>query len=189
MVAQTKVNKLQTVSAGEVVILFMDADILEVTIDLPANYLAQIPKESGTSDRQAFVILNSAPNQLIKAEYKEASLLADSASQTYAITFVFRPPENVLVLPGMNATVELRIENKLKTRRVSVPLDTVTSNGEDTYVWVVDQNAMTVSKRVVTIEESVGEMIVITSGLDINDTIAGAGAAYLSEGMKIREWK
>ncbi len=192
VVAQKLVKKLQAISPGQVVVSFMSADSLEATIDLPANFLANIPKdESDSGHRLAFVILDAAPNQMIEAEFKEASLIADTASQTYAITFAFRPPENLLVLPGMNATVELRIENQAQTEhtRVAVPLDAVTSDGQNSYVWVVNQEAMTVSKRTVSIEESVGKTVVVTAGLNANDTIVGAGAAYLSEGMQIREWK
>jgi len=190
VVAQKLVKKLQTISPGQAVVHFMSADSLEATIDLPASFLANIPKdESDSNDRQAFVILDSAPNQLIKAEFKEASLIADTASQTYAITFAFRSPENLLTLPGMNATIELRIESQTKGMRIAVPLDAVTSDGHNNYVWAVDQAAMTVSKRSVTLEEGVGNTVVVTAGLDENDTIVGAGAAYLSEGMKIREWK
>lgn len=190
VVAQKLVKKLQTLSPGQVVVNFMSADSLEATIDLPANFLANIPKdESDSHHRQAFVILDAAPNQLIEAEFKGASLIADTASQTYAITFAFRHPENLLVLPGMNATVELRVGNQVQTTRVTVPLSAVTSDGQNAYVWAVDQETMTVSKRAVTIEEGVGSSIVVTAGLNESDIIAGAGAAYLSEGMKIREWK
>lgn len=190
MVAQKLVKKLQTVSPGQVVVNFMSADSLEASIDLPANFIANIPKaESDSDDRQAFVILDSAPNQLIEAEFKEASLIADTVSQTYTVTFTFRPPENLLILPGMNATVELRVENQTKGSRVAVPFDAVTSDGQNTYVWAVNQATMTVSKRTITIEEGVGNTAVVTAGLNENDRIVSAGAAYLSEGMKIREWK
>jgi RND family efflux transporter MFP subunit len=190
VVAKKMVKKLQTLTPGQEIIKFMIAETLEATVDLPARYLANVPKaQSNGNHRQAFVILDVAPNQMIDAEFKEASLLADTASQTYAITFAFRPPENLLVLPGMNATVELRVENKPQTIRVAVPLAAITSDGKNNYVWVVEKETMTVSKRAVTIEEGVGKTIVVTEGLAINDTIAGAGSAYLSEGMKIREWK
>ncbi len=190
IVAQVAVKKLQTLSPGQVVVKFMSVDTLKATIDLPASYLVNVSeKESDDNHRQAFVILDAAPGQLIEAEFEEASLLADTVSQTYAITFAFRPPENLLVLPGMNATVELRIKNKSQLTRVAVPLDAVTSDGKNNHVWVVDRENMIVSKHAVTIEEGVGETIVVTAGLDAGDTIAGAGATSLSEGMKIREWK
>ena len=190
VVAETLVKKLQTVSPGEVVIKLMAQDLFKATIDLPASFVARLPKqESKDENRQAFVLLDAAPNQPIKAEFKEATLIADTASQTYAVTFTFPPPANLTVLPGMNATVELSRNNATATTRVAVPLDAVSSDGDSNYVWVVDKDSMAVSKRVVTVEEGVGKMLVVTKGLETNETIVGAGAAYLSEGMKIREWK
>ena len=190
VVAQSLVKELQTISAGQAVVNFMSVEILEATIDLPAGFLANIPKqEAHKNNRQAFVILNAAPNQLIEATYKEASLLADTASQTYAITFAFRPPQNLLVLPGMNATVELRLASDTQTARVAVPMAAISKQGDIHYVWIVDKDSMTVLKQAVTIEAGVGETIVVTAGLEAGDVIAGAGAAYLSEGMQIIEWQ
>lgn len=190
LIAQTMVRKLQNVSPGQAVVKFMSGDSFEAAIDLPAAFLARIPRKTAEKrNQQAFVILDAAPNRRIRAVFKEATLLADTTSQTYAVTFAFRPPENLLVLPGMNANVELRIENKARTPRVAVPLAAVTSDGKNNYVWAVDRKTMRVSKRAVTLEEGVGETVVVTAGLAAAETIAGAGAAYLSEGMKIREWK
>lgn len=190
VVAQTMVKKLQIVSPGEVIIKLMGEALFKATIDLPASFVARIPKEESKSDnRRAFVILDAAPNQLIKAEFKEATLLADTASQTYAVTFTFPPPVNLTVLPGMNATVELRIDNTAQAVRVAVPMDAILSDGKSQYVWLVDRSAMTVTKRDVSVANGVGKTLVIMSGLSEDETIVGAGAAYLSEGMKIREWK
>lgn len=190
IVAKKFVKNLQTLSAGQEVVKFMSADILEATIDLPARYLANIPKEeTENGHRQAFVMLDAAPNKLIDAEFKEATLIADTTSQTYAITFTFRSPEQLTVLPGMNATVELRFEKVEEAMRVAVPLDAITNDGEKNYVWLINKDNMTVSKQAVEIEDGVGQSIVVTKGLNINDTIVGAGSAYLSEGMEVREWK
>lgn len=190
VIAKTNVKKLQTIAAGQVVVSLMSEDSFKATIDLPASFIARIPKEASEDEqRQAFVLLDSAPNKPINAEFKEATLIADAASQTYAVTFTFPAPVNLNVLPGMNATVELRRNNKRNTPRVSVPLDAISSDGQDHYVWLIDKGTMTVSKQAVDIEQGVGATVVITEGLSVNNTIVGAGAAYLSEGMKIREWK
>jgi len=190
VVAEILVEKLETVSPGQVAIKLMGEGLFEATINLPANYIALIPKdESENKNRQAFLFLEAAPDQPIQAEFKEARLVADSASQTYAVTFSFPPPANLNVLPGMNATVELQSNSGTNTLRIAVPLDAVTNDGQKNYVWIIDKDKMTVSKRAVSLEEGVGSSIIVTKGLKDNDTIAGAGAAYLSEGMKIREWK
>ncbi|WP_086932072.1 efflux RND transporter periplasmic adaptor subunit [Agarilytica rhodophyticola] len=189
IVAQTTVERLATVSPGQVLVVLMGEELLKATIDLPANFLARIPKEESESEkRKVFVILDVAPDQPIEAEFEEAELLADTASQTYAITFTFPPPANLNVFPGMNATIELSRESEKTDTRVAVPLSSISSDGEQQYVWIVDRETMTVSKRQVKVEDGVGDTQVIIEGLKQDDVIAGAGAAYLSEGMKIREW-
>lgn len=190
IVAETLVKNLETVSAGQAIVKLMSQDVFKATIDLPASFIARIPKEeSEDENRQAFVFLNVAPNQPIEAQYSEAVLIADTASQTYAITFTFLPPANLNVLPGMNATVELRRNMETAGKRFSAPLGAVSSDGEKHYVWVVDSETMIVTKRSVTVESGIGSAVVITDGLSSNEMIVGAGADYLSEGMKVRAWK
>jgi RND family efflux transporter MFP subunit len=192
VIAQKLVNKLESISPGTSVVTFMSVDSPEATIDLPARFLANIPKDETDSEhRQAFVILDAAPNLLVPAEFKEASLIADASSQTYAITFSFRPPNNLLVLPGMNATIEVRINNQHQDDaiRIAVPLDAISASGDSNYVWIVNEETMLVSKRAVILEDGVGSSIIVTSGLNEGDLIVGAGAAYLSEGMEVRKWQ
>ena len=151
VVAQVPVRERETVSAGQPIAALIDANTLEVTIDLPARVIAESQE---VEDRGSFVILDAAPNTRITATFKEADLLADTASQTYGVTFTFVPPDNLVILPGMNATVELSSARKSETEasdRKSVPISAIGSDGESTYVWVVDQDTMTVSRRDVTI--------------------------------------
>ena len=72
---------------------------------------------------------------------------------------------------------------------VSVPLAAVQSDGDDRYVWLVDEENMTVSRRDVVVASANGELLTVTSGLQRGDKIVGAGAAYLHEGMEIRPYE
>ena len=158
-------------------------------MDLPARTIAESLE---VEDRGAYVMLDAAPGTRIEAQFKEADLLADTASQTYAVTFTFAPPPNLVILPGMNATVELeraRRTDSADGSRKSVPLSAISSDGDSTYVWVVDPDSMTVSRRDVTVAEGVGEFAVVTEGLASGETIASAGAAFLTEGMQVRAWE
>ena len=62
------------------------------------------------------------------------------------------------------------------------------SDGEARFVWIVDQDSMTVSKREVTVSDGIGETAIVTEGLEMGETIATAGASYLAEGMQVRPW-
>ncbi len=188
VVAQVPVRERENAQAGRVVAALIGEGALEVSIDLPARMVAQ---SQAVERRGAFVILEAAPDSRIEATFKEANLIADTASQTYNATFTFAPPEGLVILPGMNATLELNSARRGEAgsaERISVPLAAIASDGNDTYVWVVDQDSMTVSKRVVTVADGIGEAAVITEGLTMGETIATAGASYLAEGMQIRPW-
>jgi RND family efflux transporter MFP subunit len=188
VVAQVPVRERESITAGQLVAALMDTGTLEVTVDLPARVIAESLE---VEDRGSFVILEAAPDTRITAIFKEADLLADTASQTYGVTFTFEPPENLVILPGMNATVELssaRVSEAGTGNRKSVPISAIGSDGESTYVWIVDQDTMTVSRRDVTIADGVGEYAIVTEGLAPGETIATAGASFLAEGMQVRPW-
>ncbi len=188
VIAQIQVKRLQNVQAGQLVAKLMSQGALKATIDLPARVIAQVNTRTNES---ASVLLDAAPEHRIPATFLEASLVADATSQTYAVTFTFEPPDHLIILPGMTATVETVSSPKqagVGRHRVSVPLAAVMSDGDMPYVWVVNHTTMTVAKRRVTIEDGIGETVIVTEGVRTGDTIAGAGAAYLAEGMKVRPW-
>ena len=89
----------------------------------------------------------------------------------------------------MSATVEIKSADAPDGDfRVTVPLSAILSDGEANYVWVVDDETMLVSKQEVTTVEGIGESLIVTEGLDGDETIAIAGAAFLAEGIQIRPW-
>ena len=189
IVARVAVKAQQTVGAGEpVATIISPLDKLEATIDLPASVVATAPTHP---NRSALVLLDAAPHLRIPAEYKAAVLEADAVSQTYAVTFTFAPPPDLAILPGMTATVVLTLsggEAAADHSAVAVPLAAIISDGEQQYLWVVDTERMQVARRAVTIRDGIGETVVVTAGLRPGETIVGAGAAYLAEGMPVRRW-
>ncbi|MEM6884951.1 MAG: efflux RND transporter periplasmic adaptor subunit [Verrucomicrobiota bacterium] len=188
-VSTVPVKELQNVGPGELICTLLNTSEYKATINLPAAIITQVPKRE---KKGAFVILDAAPDVQIPAEFKEASLEADPTSQTYEVTFVFQPPEDLMLLPGMNANmllVSAERSDAPAASGVTVPLAAIMTEGEQQFVWVVDEAAMTVSKREVQVKDGIGEKMTILEGLTAGETIVGAGASYLSEGMKVRPWE
>ncbi len=185
-IAELPVKKLQTVQPGTVVASVIDLTTLEASIDLPASVIATVEQRQ---NKQASVVLDAAPDTRVEATFKEATLLADALSQTYKVTFSFAAPEDLLILPGMNATMILESSGTVETASVALPLAAILSDGDQQFVWLVNQQSMTVSKRAVELESGIGNTLVVKNGLSPGDVIAGAGAAYLAEGMTIRPWE
>lgn len=187
VITNIPVKRLENIQPGESIATLLTIGTLEATINLPASVIATARTRE---DLGTYIILDAAPEELIPATYKEALLEADTVSQTYAVTFTFKPPEKLIVLPGMNATILLTSTSNKdnQSNNVSVPLAAVMSEGNQQYLWVVNSDDMTVTKRDITIKEGIGETLVVTQGLIPGEIIVGAGAAYLSEGMKVRPW-
>ena len=186
-IASITVEEQQTVSPGSTIATVIDVSLLEATINVPASLVAQVPAAE-EENRKATIELDVAPGKFIEANFSEANLLADATSQTYAVTFEFSPPDNLLVLPGMNGTIRLNgLPESASSQSVLIPLSAVHSDGEGQYVWYVDEDYV-VSKRMVQIADGVGENVRVLDGLAAGDTIVGAGGAYLAEGVTVTPW-
>ncbi len=186
VVADVPVKRLQNVQAGQLIARLMSKGEFKATIQMPAGVIAQA---NTRVNRGVFVMLDAAPENKIRAVFKEATLVADAASQTYAVTFTFDPPDRLVILPGMTATVEIVSSPKTDagTRRVTVPLAAVLSDGDARFVWVVNDD-MTVAKRAVTVADGIGANAVVTGGLKAGEVVVGAGGANVSAGMTVRRW-
>ena len=188
VVSKVAVRQHQNIQGGQVVASMFASETMEAIVNVPARVIAQ---SRSRTNRAAFVILDAAPATPLPASFQEASLEADPVSQTYEVTFSFTPPNDLVVLPGMNATVELSLEMTPPAsgeQSVWVPLGAILSDGDRHSVWVVDKDTMRVSKRLITIRDGIGENLLVTDGLAPGDTIVGAGAAYLAEDMIVRPW-
>lgn len=186
IIAKIFVEPATTVGAGQAVATLMNKERLEAVIDVPADFIA---KAKTRVNDQVFLQLSASPESKIPLEFKEASLLADPASQTYQVRFVFTPPEQWIILPGMNGTVEVTTRPLAAGEKlITVPLSAILSDGEQRFVWVIDPETMKAGKRPVTLREGIGEMVVVTEGLATGEMIAGAGASFLAEGLQVRPW-
>ena len=188
-IAEINVDNFQNVTAQQVIVTLQSAGQVEAVIDVPARILAYVPQLNpvGTT-----VTLDAAPTVKIPAEFKEATGQADPTSQTYRAHFTFVPPDDLLILPGMTGKVDsvFVYTGEQIDLGVSVPTESVLAEGNDQFVWVLDEETMTVSKqRVVVSEDRFGEEVSIIEGLDGGEVIAGAGASYLHEGMRVRVWE
>lgn len=187
-VSKVSIEELQTAQAGKTVITMLNLKQPNVKTNLPANVLAQFKRYSEFKNT-FFVTLDVAPDRPIPAILYEISLEADAATQTYETIFKFPPPDDILILPGMNAEIQLKDPGKaMNGIRISVPMISLGVDDDQRYVWVVDKETMTVSKRTVTIEQGVGSELNTLSGLTSGETIVGAGIDQLSEGMQVRRW-
>lgn len=188
-IAEILIKAQQAVQAGATAITILGSGEMEATINLPSSIIA-LAQQTNERVGSAYLVFSFAPEQRIPAVFKEANLSADSASQTYKVTFAFSAPETMNILPGMNAALRfpdprLKSDDKMQ---IMLPLTAIGIDAEQKYVWLVNSADMTVSKRHITVQDNVGEMLTVTSGLALGDTVVAAGVSTVYAGMKVYPW-
>lgn len=187
VVAVEHVEELDTVTPSQPIYTLQSDGPAEALVKLPASLVTRAKQ---IEPIESVVILDTASDIEIDAKFVTISTLADEQSQTFDVRFSFTSPENLTILPGMTGVVRLALTlnngKESQTDKISIPLNAVVSDGNGQYVWKVDTQTMTVSKHKIEVGTGVGETLTVESGINDGDTIVGAGASYLTEGMKIR---
>lgn len=186
VIAVKHAKELQTVSPSQSIVTIQTEGAAEAVIKIPASLVS---RSKQIEPVETVVNLDAAPEYNISAQMVAASTLADERSQTFEITLGFMPPEELTILPGMTGTVRTTLKFNSESdgvNEISIPLHAIVTNSQGQYVWVVNNETMRVSKRDVQVGVGVGEKITIKSGLKEGEMIIGAGASYLTEGMKVR---
>ncbi|MCG7588046.1 efflux RND transporter periplasmic adaptor subunit, partial [Photobacterium sp. OFAV2-7] len=134
--------------------------------------------------------LDAAPDISIPAKLLEFAGKADPATQTFEVRYSFKPPKKLVILPGMTGTLtgEFSPTKKEHSNTFSVPLSSIVADGGETYVWVLDQVTMTVSRRNVHVTPG-DDNNVSVSNLEPGEVIISAGANSLYEGVQVRQFK
>lgn len=184
IVSTKYIENHEMVQAGQTVLGVLDISGLEIETSVPESDLARERLEKGQS---ASVEFASLPGKRFPARLKEWSTSPDPATRTYCVTFGFAAPEDVQILPGM--TGELFWTKKVgEGSSISVPVSAVVSDGQGgSMVWVYDKDTSTPVKRSVRTGELIGrDRVSVTGGLNSGDQVVSAGAAFVTEGMKLR---
>jgi RND family efflux transporter MFP subunit len=189
VIAAVHVEQFQNVAAQEPIVTLQTTGTAEAAFQVPARTVAT---SSQFETEETVVLLDAVPDVRIPAVFQSVTTQADPETQTFLVKYAFTPPADLVVLPGMTGMVESRvrfIRDGGLADLPEVPTSAVLSDGEARYVWVVDQNTMTVSRREVTLAPGVGESLAVLGGLVEGELIVGAGASYLHEGMQIRPYE
>ncbi len=186
-------ESFQDVEAKEKVFRLQDTTRLKIIIDVPESVRILAVKTKARQKDQPpskqKVMFEDLPERVFEVEYYEDEQTADPLTRTYAVTFVMTAPEPNLLLPGMSATLKMRLQKTSSTDQPTfyVPVEAVFSGpGADRFVWRQDAKTQTVSKHPVKVGSMSDRNIAVLEGLDIGDTIAVSGVHHLRDGMKVR---
>jgi len=167
----------QVVSAGQSVVQLALDGAKEVAIAIPEARLEALRRIA-----EVGVTVWASEAQL-RGRVREIAPMADAATRTYAarITLLDPPPGIAL---GMTATVRFAVPSAGPA--LAVPLSALLREGEATYVWKVDRQAMTVERAPVQVAGVAGNDVLLGGGVQAGETIVTAGVHLLQPGQKVR---
>jgi len=190
-VARKLVADFQNVQAKEPVLVLQDLSRLEIVVSVPERDLTRgatrlTPAEL-TRQANPTVTVSALPGRQFPARIKEFATTADPVTRTFQATLAFDNPKDVSILPGMTARISV---DPPASDQIWIPAHAVRADNEaEPYVWLVDPQKMTVSRRVVTVGQMAGEDIRVESGLEAGEQIAVSGVKQLQEGMEVRRYQ
>ncbi len=195
-VAHRFVRNFQSVQARELIVLLQDVSTLEIDIQLPENVMSGVGRNA-TVDEVRPLIESKAefaalPGRLFDLELRSFSTRASAASRTFLVSFVFHPPEESNILPGMTSTVLLRFRGQGAGEAAgpaiyNVPVQAVATAEGKSWVWKWDSAKGTVSRVAVELIGPAGEgMQIRSAALGDGDELVASGVRFLSEGMRVR---
>lgn len=193
-VGRTFVDNFTNVQAKQEILLLQDLSEFEVIVNVPEqDWLRAKPGLTLAQQTERvlpLVSLSSLPDRAFSATITEVASAADPVTRTFSARARFDPPEDVVILPGMSATVTVTVSEDAVDipKRVLVPANAVVGgNNGESYVWKVVGEPMTVTMAPVSVGMMSGSEIDIVEGLKEGDRVAVSGVQHLTEGMLVRE--
>lgn len=167
----------QTVNAGDTVFTVAQAEVREAMVDVP-DEMAQSLKVGDVFT----MTLQVEPSIRASGRVREIAPQADAATRTRRIRITLdAPPPTFRIGTTVIASLQL-------TERTSIelPRSALLRADDRAFIWVVDEKALTVSRKPVDVASEVGETLRIRSGIDVGMRVVIAGVNSLAEGQKIK---
>ena len=200
-IADIPATELDMVSSADRIVVLQDLSRIKIDAVIPETIaiLQRKIRHNDASDTNRCVItvtFDSFPGRVFDASFVECTVVADKDTQTFTATYRMDPVDDLLLLPGMSATVVIpagtyRIDTASDgAPSVDIPESAVGVDGQGGYfAWRLDPDAeagVYVAHRVALGGCLLkGSRMSVTSGVKSGDRVATAGVAVLSEGRRV----
>lgn len=169
----------QKVTASSIITKIGDIDNLQLTARIPERYVAELK-----IGQKAEIKLEAYPDVVFMASVVRISPVVDAATRTKEIILNFDTVDS-RINAGMFAKVKL-YTTEYKGHFI-VRQDSLVNNSDKYYLYVVNPDGITVTKREVTLGKNIDGYYQILSGIEFGETVVTEGMLSLFEGAKIKD--
>ena len=164
------------------------SDMMDVKIDVPESLIILVSQdgESPIDQVKLTATFSARPDLQFPLTFKEIATKADSKTRTFEVTYMMPQPQELNVFSGMTASVTIDVPS-LRGLAFRVPQRAVFGDIHMApHIWLLDQEAMTVSMKPVKIGKMLGDDIEILQGLEPGDKLVTSPSNFLSEGQRVQ---
>jgi membrane fusion protein (multidrug efflux system) len=164
------------------------APVVRLTSGTGGKILADVSEAYGNSIKagdNAVVTIPDLGGEEIPATVRVVSRSINATSRTFTVELRLKSAKAVDLRPNMVATV--RIQNYAAASATVIPVDLVQHDEENSYVYVVAQEAgkAVAKKRIIKTGNTYNGKVEVTSGLTAADQVISGGYQNLNEGQKV----
>lgn len=200
-VAEVPATELDMVTPQTRVVLVHDLSKVKIDAVCPETMVITAKKFSpvrGESNVCEVVTasFDSVPGRKFPVKFVEYVSNADSRTQTYVATYEMDAPNDLMLFPGMSATLFISGEayrhvGDEQSKLVSIPESALgVSDDGSFFVWVLEATAEpdvhAVRLRRIEVSDRANGRVSVKGGLSVGERIATAGVSVLTEGRKVR---
>ena len=183
------VENYEYVNARLPIIRILDSSAIKMVVNVPETKISLVPYIKSIKVR-----FDAFPEHDIIATIKEVGFEASQTTRTYPVTLIMDQPTDITILPGMAGNASPEVSEQLEQLAIEtavtliIPATAVFSPTPDgkSYVWVVNPDNKTVSRRAVILGELTNTGIPVTNGVKSGEWIVTAGVSYLQEGQQVK---
>lgn len=168
----------ETALPSQAVVNILDISTVKVKVAIPEAEISSI--NSNTSS----IIKVEAIGRSFEGGRIEKGVVADALTHTYDL-HINVANNGRLLLPGMVASVQFVVAPQQQTGQLSVPVTAVQRKVDGSlFVWTVGNDGAA-HRTTVTIGETTGNHVTVSTGISDGDRVVTEGYQKLSEGTKV----
>ncbi len=197
IVAKVESDNYQMIQASQVVLSLQGNQLMDVTIQVPESLIISLEENKLDLEYQPRIrFSHGLSKQTYAVNYKERSSKVSQGTQTYAVTFSFKPAPGLDVLPGMSAELLLDMSSNYRSQLSAehansiavLPQSAIVKSDIDgmTNVWRFNPANNQVEPVNVTLGQVRTNGIEVLSGLNKGDQVVAVGAFAIKPGMEVK---
>lgn len=181
-VASVYVQKDENVNVGTPLILLSDKDVLDVTTQVPENFINSISKGDAVN-----LTFDSIKDETFKAQVSEVAKIASEELKTFQVTVKLKQ-KDARVKSGMASTIVFYSNTKI-SNVLEIPSASVLNDNKGHFVYVavpLKDNLATIKRKDIEVGKLTSTGYEVLDGLELDDLVLRAGMSQVFENLIVK---